>query len=153
MPGQTRSKWLAGAYSKIEPLLATRAWPIWAHLVLFAGALLAPILLFTFLLAHHLTGYEQQAHETQLLSIARSLTADVDREISGVISTLKALSNSPSLQNGNLEAFYQQAKLTLAPAKRNAVLMDTSGRQLVNTRVAWGDALPYTQREDRKSVV
>lgn len=148
MPRQTRSKWLAGAYSKIEPLLATRAWPIWAHLVLFAGALLAPILLFTFLLAHHLTGYEQQAHETQLLSIARSLTADVDREISGVISTLKALSNSPSLQNGNLEAFYQQAKLTLAPAKRNAVLMDTSGRQLVNTRVAWGDALPYTQRDN-----
>jgi PAS domain S-box-containing protein len=148
MVGQIRPKWLAKAYATIEPLLATRAWPIWAHLVLFAVALLAPILLFTFLLAQHLTGYEQRARETQLLSIARSLGADVDREISGVISTLKALSNSPSLQNGNLEAFYQQAKLTLAPAKRTAVLMDTSGRQLVNTRLAWGSVLPYTQRNN-----
>lgn len=148
MVGQIRPRWLAKAYATIEPLLVMRAWPIWAHLVLFAVALLTPILLFAFLLAQHLTGYEQQARETQLLSIARSLTADVDREISGVISTLKALSNSPSLQNGNLEAFYQQAKLTLAPAKRNAVLMDTSGRQLVNTRVAWGDVLPFTQRNN-----
>ena len=41
-----------------------------------------------------------------------------------MISTLKALSNSPSLQNGNLSAFYAQAKLTLAPTSRNAVLMD-----------------------------
>lgn len=140
--------WLAKAYATIEPLLARRAWPIWAHLVLFAVALLAPILLFTFLLAQHLTGYEQRAREAQLLSIARSLTADVDREISGVISTLKALSNSPSLQNGNLEAFYQQAKLTLAPAKRNAVLMDTAGRQLLNTRLPWGTVLPFTQRDN-----
>ncbi len=148
MAGHIRPKWLAKAYATIEPLIATRAWPIWAHLVLFAIALLTPILLFAFLLAQHLTTYEQQARETQLLSIARSLAADVDRELSGVISTLKALANSPSLQSGNLEAFYQQAKLTLAPAKRNAVLMDTSGRQLVNTRVAWGDALPFTQRNN-----
>jgi PAS domain S-box-containing protein len=125
-----------------------RAWPIWAHLVLFAIALLTPILLFAFLLAQHLTGYEERARETQLMAIARSLAADVDRELSGVISTLKALSNSPSLQNGNLEAFYLQAKLTLAPAKRTAVLMDTSGRQLVNTRLPWGAALPYTQRNN-----
>lgn len=148
MVSQIRPLWLAKAYATIEPLLARRAWPIWVHLALFAVALLTPILLFTFLLAQHLAEYEQRARETQLLSIARSLTADVDREISGVISTLKALSNSPSLQNGNLEAFYQQAKLTLAPAKRNAVLMDTSGRQLVNTRLTWGAVLPYTQRDD-----
>ncbi|MFM9845659.1 MAG: PAS domain S-box protein [Hyphomicrobiaceae bacterium] len=148
MAGEIRPQWLGRVYATVEPLLAMRAWPIWAHLVLFAAALLAPILIFTFLLAQHLTGYEQRARETQLLSIARSLAADVDREISGVISTLKALSNSPSLQDGNLEAFYQQAKLTLAPAKRNAVLMDISGRQLVNTRLAWGDVLPYTQRDN-----
>lgn len=148
MAGQIRPRWLGRVYATIEPLLAMRAWPIWAHLVLFAAALLTPILLFTFLLAQHLTGYEQQARETQLISIARSLAADVDREISGVISTLKALSNSPSLQEGHLEAFYQQAKLTLAPAKRNAVLMDTSGRQLLNTRLPWGVDLPYTQRDN-----
>lgn len=150
MAGQTRPKWLDKVYSILEPLLATRAWPIWLHLVLFAAALLTPILVYTVLLAQHLTGYEQRAREVQLTSIARSLAADVDREISGIISTLKALANSPSLQDGNLEAFYQQAKLTLAPANRNAVLMDTAGRQLVNTRVPWGAVLPYTQRDNTR---
>jgi PAS domain S-box-containing protein len=146
--GQMKPNWLARMHAAVEPVLATRAWPIWAHLALFALALLAPLLLFTALLVHHLTRFEERASEQQLSSIASALSADVDREITGVISTLKALANSPSLQDGNLEAFYTQAKLTLAPAKRNAVLMETSGRQLVNTRLPWGTPLPYTQRNN-----
>lgn len=145
----SRGKWwerIEHLRAKAEGILAQRAWPIRLHLVLFAIALLTPLLLFSAVLTGHFIRTEHRTNERQLQAMARSIAADVDREIAGMISTLKALSNSPSLQNGDLAAFYAQAKLTLAPTIRNAVLMDLSGKQLINTRLPFGTILPVTQR-------
>lgn len=142
-----RGSWrdrLYGLRAKAEGLVAQRAWPIRVHLALFALALLAPVLFFSAVLTSHFIRTEHRTNERHLESIARSIAAGVDREIAGMISTLKALSNSPSLQNEDFAAFYAQAKLTLAPTNRNAILLDMSGRQLVNTRLAWGTPLPAT---------
>jgi PAS domain S-box-containing protein len=136
--------WLMRLWMRLEQTFARGAWPISSHLVVFAVALLTPVLLFTALLVYHLMSSEHRSHERQLLSISRSIAADVDREINGMVSTMKALSNSPSLRDGNLEAFYQQAKLTLAPTQRTAALFDLTGRQLLNTGAPWGAQLPQT---------
>jgi PAS domain S-box-containing protein len=129
-------------------ILSRRAWPIRVHLALFAVALLAPILLFSLLLARYQVATERRANEQRLSAMVHSVAADTDREIAGAISILKALANSPSLKTSDLAAFYTQAKSTLAASNRNAVLMDLSGRQVVNTRVAWGEPLPTTERRE-----
>jgi PAS domain S-box-containing protein len=138
--------WLRDSSGRLEALLGRRAWPIRLHLVLFAIALLTPILVFSSLLAHQFISSERRSNEHQVLSIARAIAAGADREIAGMISTLKALANSPSLQSGDLAAFYAQAQIALAPTSRTAVLFDMSGQQLVNTRLPWGAPLPVTQR-------
>lgn len=146
MRGEAWQGWLHSLSARIGALLGRRAWPIRLHLVLFAIALLAPVSLFSTLLANQFISSEQRSNEQQVLSIARAVAAAADREIAGMVSTLKALANSPSLQNGDFAAFYEQAKLTLAPTHRNAVLMDPTGKQRVNTRVPWGGILPMTER-------
>jgi PAS domain S-box-containing protein len=138
--------WIGAVWAKAHDLLTRRSWPIRLHLALFALALLAPLLFFSAVVTGHFIRTEHRGNERQLQAMARSIAADVDREIAGMISTLKALSNSPSLQNGDLAAFYAQAKLTLAPTNRNAVLMDMAGKQLINTRMPWGTMLPITER-------
>ncbi|HEX2510627.1 MAG TPA: PAS domain S-box protein [Microvirga sp.] len=69
------------------------------------------------------------------------LTA-VDREIAGHIAALSALATSPAIWAEDLSDFYMQA-LTFSGVRKSAiVLLDLSGRHLVNSRAPWGTLLP-----------
>jgi PAS domain S-box-containing protein len=125
-----------------ESFLHRRNWPLRTHLVIFAFAIALPVILFSGLLLWRFTISERAANERLALDIARDLSADVDREITAVITTLETLATSQMLAAGDLTRFHAQAKAALRSQPWNVILIDDSRHQLLNTRVPWGALLP-----------
>jgi signal transduction histidine kinase/ActR/RegA family two-component response regulator len=91
--------------------------------------------------------YQQQkrAASANLEEITRGIAAVVDRELARMETTLTTLALSPTIQRGDLKAFYDYAKAAAPGAERTVVLMDLNGQQLVNTRLAFGEKLPRSK--------
>lgn len=120
-----------------------RRYSIRASLFALMAVCLTPSLLVSGYLAYD--NYKQQRArvERDVLLQARSLAADLDRELSGVASGLRLLSTSPSLTAGDLRGFHERAHDALAfQAVDHYVLADRQGRQFVNTLRPFGTPLP-----------
>ena len=115
-----------------------------AHLVVFGLAIVVPVLLYSAILLHRYTEAEGISSQRRALSLAQALSADVDREIVAVITTLETLATSPALTSKDFTAFYWQAKQALRSRPWNVVLIDGTRRQLVNTRLPPHEAPPFS---------
>nr|WP_315218220.1 EAL domain-containing protein [uncultured Duganella sp.] len=79
----------------------------------------------------------------QALQAARSLLLDVDAEFKALDGMAVALATSPALRQRDLATFYVQAQQALASSTASdLVLTDADGRQLLNTLLPFGAALP-----------
>jgi hypothetical protein len=128
----------------LEGEAAARARAIRTHLAFIVAACVVPAAL----LGAALVGYDYYKRERARVvrdstATARALGAAVDMELSGVKSALYALATSPHLAAGDYAAFHAQASAALKDQNfDNVVLLDESGRQLVNTLRPYGTALP-----------
>ncbi len=113
--------------------------PLWHLLVVLGCAITAPLLLFGVYAANRVAdAYLDQAREN-LMSAARTVSAEVDREISGEIKRLQALAASPSLREGDFAAFQRQAEASLAFGQSgNIMLFDRNLQQVMNTSMPLG---------------
>jgi two-component sensor histidine kinase len=111
-------------------------------LVLLSLAILAPLIGFTLFsidrFTQRLYGIEYQAIESRVASTS----AAVDREVENLVNIGKALASSPSLANGNLPAFHSEALLARRSSTMQVILVTPDLQQVMNTRVAFGTALP-----------
>jgi PAS domain S-box-containing protein len=129
-------------------MLAQARASVRTFLVAFATALLVPVLGFAAVLLWNYAKSERAQYEKQAQSAAQTLIASVDLELSKLQVAVEALGTSPSIHNGDYQAFHGQALEALqlwspdAPNKLAIVLRDLSSQQLVNTRVPWGEPLP-----------
>jgi PAS domain S-box-containing protein len=114
------------------------------HLLIALGCVIvAPLVLFGAYAGVRLANAQLDQIREELMSDARTLSADVDREIVGDIETLMGLAGSPSLRKGEFAEFQRQAEATLALRQSgNIMLVDGNMRQLVNTAVTYGTSLP-----------
>ncbi len=82
--------------------------------------------------------------------MAHTLRMSVERDLQTAETAARALASSPSLAAGNLQAFHAQARSILRPelSATGFVLSDADGRQLMNTRVAFGMPLPANANAD-----
>jgi len=96
------------------------------------------------LLSYGLYTNERARLDDSTLLAARALMRVVDAELIRSQSTAQALAASPYLRDGQLAAFYQQARevLQTTGVGNHFVLTDLQGQQLVNTARAWGEPLP-----------
>lgn len=135
-----------GPMAAMEMLAALRGSKLGlrSHLFIFGLAIVVPVLIYSAILLHRYSQSVHASNERRMLEIARALNADVDREITAVITTLETLATSRSLEYGDFADFYAQAKEALRSRPWHVVLIDTKGQQLVNTRVRWGAPLPHT---------
>jgi two-component sensor histidine kinase len=78
-----------------------------------------------------------------LLEVANGLVEDLDRDINRSIALLQTLATSPLVTGEDWAGFYQQAKAALGD-RAYLVLLDATGRQLVNTFVPYGEAPSFT---------
>jgi len=115
-----------------------------ARLAFIVGACVVPATL----IAALLIGYDYYSRERDRLArdsmaTARALLAVVDTELTGVKSALLALATSPHLSSADLAAFHAQAQAALQDQSfAGIVLIEESGRQLVNTFRRFGEPLP-----------
>ena len=116
--------------------------PIAHYLVMLVACVLMPGALLTGAIIHSVGRLDAGKADQEALQLARTASGILDLEINGSIETLLALASSPALHQGALEAFYRQASDTMAYRKLNILLRDKMGKQLLNTRVPWGDTLP-----------
>lgn len=128
-------------------------WSIQAQFLLYSAALLVPVLIFSALMFVRSAAFEREGMEREINDVVRSAAVAIDRELAATATTLKALASSPSLTEGNLKAFYGQAKAAQEAGGTHFFLTEPNGRQRMNTRAAWGDPLPEVSANDWKEVV
>jgi hypothetical protein len=118
---------------------------LWHLLIALGCAIVAPLVLFGAYAGVRLANAQFDQIREELMSDARILSADVDREIVGDIETLLGLAGSPSLREGEFAEFQRQAEAALTLRQSgNITLVDRNMRQLVNTAVPFGSSLPKT---------
>jgi signal transduction histidine kinase/CheY-like chemotaxis protein len=123
------------------------------YLVLLTLAILLPVVVFSTILYFSYYRAEQARIEADLESDARQLALIVDRDLAGLVNTLQTLTTSTRLAEHDYAGFYEQAQRVKNLSNVNVLLRDVSGRQLVNTRVAWGSALPVEPLPGDKDVL
>ena len=121
---------------------------------LFALSLVLPAVLF-FGLQYRAARIEKQAEvERDGLVLARSVAADVTRELKTKRRQLAALAPSPSLREGDYAAFHAQAKAAFRDSEGWLALVRRDGTQLVNTLAPAGALLdPVRQTEALQRVL
>ncbi len=88
--------------------------------------------------------------ERRLLDAARVDAAALDRAFENDILVLQALASAPALDAGDLEQFYLESRRVQLARNTwfTVILLSPDGRQLVNTRLPWGTALPAVTEPD-----
>ncbi len=114
-------------------------------LILLVLSCIGPLAVLCALLLVHQAGQQRAETEARTQLLASKMVADLEREMAGIEAALKVLSTSQSLQTGNLRAFHQEAtRAVRSGIVRNYVLTDAEGRQVLNTLVSLGQALPQS---------
>jgi PAS domain S-box-containing protein len=125
-----------------------KPWPLRTALGLFALSLVLPVVLF-FGLQYRTALVEKQTEvEREGLGMARSVAADVDRELAIERARLAALATSQSLRDGDYVAFHAQAKAALTDSQSWVALLRSDGTQLINTLAPAGSQLKPTRQVD-----
>jgi two-component sensor histidine kinase len=124
--------------------LRLKEWPIRLHLFAFAAAVLIPLILLGGFFATQFAERERERYQDVAKALAADIAADVDRELDSTVAALQALSTSPALRNGDLEAFDRQARETLQYRGSAIAVRDHTGQQIVNTYAPWGARLPVS---------
>ena len=95
---------------------------------------------------------ERSEREQNTVETARALTQAVDRDLANSVVGLQVLATSRFLATRDLAGFYSQAVEALHNlVGRNIVLVDSSGQELINTFMAYGDPLPRIERGGLRS--
>src|SRR5215213_8735588 len=121
-------------------MLRTRS--ITGHLLLYALALATPILLMSGFIGWAYIRQEEKRidrlAETQVASVA----SDIENRLQAFKATLNVLSVSPSVVTGNVDEIRARLKQIDMPEGVWFVLRDPTGRQILNTKLPAGVALP-----------
>lgn len=115
--------------------------PIGVYLFLLIAVTIIPAIGVSVVLLERNDEAQREVVSTLAEAMAGSIIEAVDRELTGMATTLRVLSTTPSLASGNLEDFYERARLALAGTGTYFILLDEDFRQLMNTRVPYGTPL------------
>jgi two-component sensor histidine kinase len=112
------------------------------YLFALVAAVVIPLLAFaSFMLVWYVAG-ERARTEREALQTARQVALLVDGQLERFASLLYGLAASSSLLLGNLEQFHAEARRLTEGGGLVIVLREIGPRQLVNTQVDYGIALP-----------
>jgi signal transduction histidine kinase/ActR/RegA family two-component response regulator len=127
-----------------------RTFSLRAHLLLLVIGTLLPAVVVAAFLVRQVVADNRDAVERRLLEAARAEAAIVDAELGGTIRALQGLAQSDGLTNGEVSAFYAQARRLLAtqPTWSAVSLATLDGDQIAHTGRPLGDPLPQVVDRD-----
>lgn len=112
-------------------------------LILFAAASIVPIIGLSGAALYYVQVLEKQRSEERVLAAAREAASAVDRELRGMLGALETLATSDAAAAPASEAFHARAGRVARSLGSNIILFDPmTGKQLLNTRTAYGEPLP-----------
>src|SRR6266851_4815771 len=131
-----------------------RSFGIQARLVVLILVTVLPLVAFSTFAILRTVDNERSQIERDIRERLENLLADVDREIRSVQVSLQILASSPSLQQGDMEAFASQIREALKVQGLAIGLHDATAEELVSTTRPYGE-LPArkTNRETVDRVV
>ena len=107
------------------------------YLSLFGLATTIPLLLLLGALLIQSSSVQRAQLENRVLQVLDALVNDIDRDLDRDITILHTLATSRALSSADWPTLYDQAKAGLQ-GRAYLVLVDSSGRQLLNTYVPYG---------------
>jgi PAS domain S-box-containing protein len=108
-----------------------------------------PLGLFATAILYWSAHQEQLRAESGLVATTRALALAVDRQLAIHGAALSALAESEALRRGDLAAFHEFARQVGQQYGTWVVMLDSTGQQLINTRLPPGTPLPRTASLDR----
>ncbi|NGP16786.1 sensor histidine kinase [Devosia aurantiaca] len=89
---------------------------------------------------------DAQENVVQALTNAtmQAMGQTVDREVSGMVTTLRVLSTTSALDLGDLQELHRRGELALSGTGAFLIALDANLNQLLNTRVPFGEAAGQT---------
>jgi signal transduction histidine kinase len=106
-----------------------------AYLLAIVAALVGPGLVFTSLLFYRYASSERTAYEQRAMTIAQQVMNAIDRDLTGLRTTLQTLSTSARLAAGDYQGFHGQSLAVKSFTGADLVLRDVDGQGRVDTRV------------------
>lgn len=117
---------------------------IGALLALLIGAAILPPLVFSVFLFDRNNRAQQEVVATLAEATAAAAIETVDRQLQGMVTTLRSLSTSTALSVGNYSEFYNSAQQALVDTNSYILVLDRDMNQLLNTRQPYGAPLGKT---------
>ena len=149
-----------GTGSRMFDRWRSEPWTLQSHLMLYGAILSLPTLIFCGVLLFRSAVIERRQIERDTVDVVRSLAADIDSDLIATTTILRALATSPALSRGDIPMFERQMRAAVEPGVFELLLANQNGQQLINTRLAIGDALPklnsvnwQTALSDKKPIV
>ena len=118
-----------------------RPQPVALYLFALMLVILLPALIVALVLLNSTNDAQEKVVEALTNATVQAMGQAVDREVSGMATTLRVLSSDPALQVGSLEQFHQRATTALAGTGSYLIGVDKDANQLLNSRVAFGEPL------------
>ncbi|HEX8167631.1 MAG TPA: HWE histidine kinase domain-containing protein [Beijerinckiaceae bacterium] len=112
------------------------------YLLALVAAVVVPLLAFGAFLLTRYAATERARFERDASQIARQVALVLDGELAGLAALLKGLSVSSALEGGDLAQLHVEARRLVDGRDELVVLRDLDTRQLLNTRLPFGTALP-----------
>ena len=118
--------------------------PLRRRLLLLAAVAIVPLALMAGVAVYALARQQSAQMERSTLELARALATGVDGELRRARSVLESMATSTLLDKGDLRAYYGVAQRVAStqPYWVAIIVSEPSGRQLLNTRFAYGAPLP-----------
>jgi two-component sensor histidine kinase len=111
---------------------------------------IVPSFIFSIVILKRSADAQEQVVASLLRASTGSATRIVEREIEGMLTTLRVLSMTEQNDIDNLPTLYQRAAAALKGTDSNLLVIDRSYNQLLNTRVPFGTVLKKSS--DPKSI-
>ncbi len=109
-----------------------------------AVAILVPVVLFSALALNMLRSSVREESLRVLRETASATALVVDREMASSVASLELLTASPSLEVGDMAAFYEQARLLNNDQMSWIMLIDVLGEQVLHTHIPLGQPVPQS---------
>jgi PAS domain S-box-containing protein len=118
------------------------------YLVVLVLAVTVPLFAIAVLAAFDIATAYRRTTDTDLMNTTHALSLAIGSHVDAVIGRAEALAASPTLDDGDLGAFYRHAHRVGDAGRGWVVLNDLTDRELVNTRVPFGTPLPQGAASD-----
>lgn len=134
----------AGAQPPQERRSWARSQSVAVYLFALVLVILIPALVVSLVLLNRNNRAQEDVVRALTNATVQAIGQSVEREIAGMITTLRVLSTSQALIANDLGSFHRRASVALAGTGAYLLALDPDFNQLLNTRVPFGEPLGPT---------